>query len=118
MRPRLFARSDLVRRRWEENLKFLKKIDRTAGLLALRREDGAFREALEGIRCILPVVIRPYPEWIPNLADEHWLRKPSRPDVGVPRVLTPAELKQFLESTATNTIANLPGKFVVHLDGA
>jgi hypothetical protein len=55
---------------------------------------------------------------MPSLADEHWLRKPSKPDVGVPRVLTPPELKQFLESTATNTIANLLGEFVVHLDYA
>jgi hypothetical protein len=116
--PEAFASPDLVRRRWEENLKFLEKIDRTAKLLVLRKADGTFRVALEGIRYVLPVVVRPYPEWIPSLADEHRLRKPSIPDVGVPRVLTPPELKQFLESTATNTIANLLGEFVVHLDYA
>jgi hypothetical protein len=63
------------------------------------------------------VVVRPYPEWVPDLADEHWLRKPSRPDVGVPRVLTPPELREFLEIVDPDTLANLPGGFVVNLEG-
>lgn len=113
--PESFARPDLVRRRWEENVKFLRKIDQTAELLALRKEDGTFREAMKDIRYILPVVVRPYPEWIPDLEDKHWLRKPARPDVGVPRILTPPELREFLENPSTDALANLPGGFVVDL---
>lgn len=114
--PEAFARPDLVDRRWKENLRFLKKIDETARLLALRKEDGTFREAMKGIRYILPVVIRPYPEWIPDLEDGHWLHKPSRADVGVPRVLTPPELKEFLENTSTDELANLAGEFIVDIN--
>lgn len=116
--PEAFAHPDIVRRRWKENRKFLRKIDRTAELVALRKEDDTFRVGLEGVRFILPVVVRPYPEWVPDLADEHWLRKPSRPDVGVPRILTPPELKEFLEGTPADGIANLPGGFVVDLEDA
>jgi hypothetical protein len=54
---------------------------------------------------------------VPDLVDEHWLRKPSRPDVGVPRVLTPPELREFLEIVDPDTLANLPGGFVVNLEG-
>ena len=60
-------------------------------------------------------MIRPYPEWVPDLEDVHWLRKPSKPDPGVPRVLTPPELKEFLENTTADELANLPGGFMMHL---
>jgi hypothetical protein len=111
--PESFARPEIVRRRWEENRRFLAKVDETAVTLAARRKDATFREAMTGVRHILPVVLRPYPEWVPDLDDEHWLRKPTRTDVGVPRVLTPQELVEFLRSTTEEEIAVLPGSFVV-----
>ncbi len=77
-----------------------------------------FRQKLEGVRRVLPVVVRPYPEWIPDLAEEFWLRKPTKPDdIGVPRILTPKELKEFLESTSEEEIAHLPSNYVVDVEG-
>ena len=111
--PESFAKPEIVRRRWEENRGFLAKIDETAKAVAARKGDATFRGAMTGVRRILPVVLRPYPEWVPDLADEHWLRKPSRTDVGVPRVLTPQEFVEFLRSATEEEIAALPGSYVV-----
>src|SRR5215217_599985 len=45
--PEAFSRPDVVERRWKENLRLLEKIDKTARLLALRRGDATFREAMQ-----------------------------------------------------------------------
>ena len=114
--PEALVSPKLVERRWNENQKYLKKIDKTAEILAVRREDSTFREGLQGIRRILPVVIRSHPEWIPSLDGDYWLRKPTKTDIGVPRILTPRELKEFLESTTEEEIADLTGGYVVEVD--
>ena len=87
-----------------------------ARALAACRKDGTFRADMKGIRRVLPVVVRPMPEWIPDLEDAHWLRKPTKTDVGVPRILAPEELKDSLESTCEEEIAGLPGGYVVEVD--
>jgi hypothetical protein len=71
---------------------------------------------MEGVRRVLPVVVRALPEWIPGLEDRLWLRKPTRTDVGVPRVLTPEELREFLESATEEEIARLPGDYVAEVE--
>jgi hypothetical protein len=112
--PESFTVPALVKKRWEENRDLLEKVDAAARALVVRRNDGTFREGMKGVRRVLPVVVRPLPEWIPSLEDGLWLRKPTRTDVGVPRILTPREPKYFLES-ATEEIADLPGGYVVEV---
>lgn len=58
----------------------------------------------EGGRYILPVVCGPYAEPLISLDREYWLRYPrfrssEMPEGAVPRILTPSELKAFLEDT-------------------
>jgi hypothetical protein len=112
--PESFTVPALVKKRWEENRDLLENVDAAARALVVRRNDGTFREGMKGVRRVLPVVVRPLPEWIPSLEDGLWLRKPTRTDVGVPRILTPREPKYFLES-ATEEIADLPGGYVVEV---
>lgn len=109
-----------VRERWEGDdegrkgsREYLDKIDDTAQKVAERRESDDFRESMTGVKRILPVLCRPYPEWIPEADERYWLRLPSGSDPGVPRVLTPAELKGFLLRTSEDTVDKLPGGYVV-----
>ncbi len=116
--PEIFAEPRLVRARWEDNRGLLQKMDDAARALVARRNDGTLRKGMEGIRRVLPVVLRPLPEWIPALDDELWLRKPTRTDVGLPRILTPEELRDYLESAAEDEIADLQGGYVVEVPGS
>jgi hypothetical protein len=115
--PEIFAEPRLVKARWEENRELIEKVDDAARALVARRKDGTFRKGMEGIRRVLPVVLRSLPEWIPSLEAGLWLRKPTRTDVGLPRVLTPEELRDFLEATTEEEIVNLPGGYVVEVPG-
>lgn len=104
-----------VRKRWEENRQYLEKIDETARLVAQRKNESNYRKGLKGIIRVLPVVCRPYPEWIPQTEQRYWLRQPSQNDPGVPRVLTPTELKEFLEDTDSASLARLPEEYRVEV---
>lgn len=99
--------------RWESVRDYSKKADRTAERVAGMRDHEDLRGALAGVERILPVLCRPYSEWIPDEDPRFWLRPPAEGDRGVPRILTPLELKEFLESTADEEIAGLPGRYVV-----
>lgn len=101
--------------RWKNICDYLDKADRTARRVAGMHDHEDLREALVGVERILPVLCRPYPEWIPNEDRRLWLRPPARGARGVPRILTPLELKEFLESTTDEEIASLPGGYVVSL---
>lgn len=89
-----------VQHRWEESKRYLEKIEDTARLLAAQRSRPSFQRGMDGIAYILPLVCRPYPEWVHSLDGAYWLRKPNRAvgDSGVPRVLTPGELRDFFAS--------------------
>ena len=104
-----------VRKRWEENWKYLNKIDETARLIAQRKNESRYRASMTGIKNILPVVCRPYPEWIPQTDQGYWLRQPTENDPGVPRVLTPVELKEFLEAADSASLARLPKEYLVEI---
>ena len=108
-----FADPRLVQKRWEENRELLEKVDDGARALVERKNDATFRKGMEGVRRVLPVVVRPLPEWVPSLDDDLWLRKPTRTDVGLPRVLTPEELREFLEGATDGGMPDLPGGYVV-----
>jgi hypothetical protein len=86
-----------VQSRWDETRRYLEQISDTARLLAAQRNRPNFRRGMEGIDYILPLVCRTYPEWIGSLEGTYWLREPNKPlgDFGVPRVLTPRELRNF-----------------------
>lgn len=111
-----------VRERWEGNgegrkgsREYLDKIDDTARKLTEKRKRDDFRGPMTGVKRILPLLCRPYPEWIPETDERYWLRQPSASDPGVPRVLTPAELKNFLFSVTEEAIGALPGGYVVNV---
>lgn len=104
-----------LQERWEDVRGYLEKADRTAERVAGMRDHEDLREALAGAERILPVLCRPYPEWVPTEDSRLWLRPPAEGDRGVPRILTPLELKEFLESTTDEEIAGLPGGYVVRL---
>ena len=101
--------------RWKDTHGYLDKIDETAKKVAERQHEKDLRERLNGVERILPVLCRPYPEWIPSSDREYWLRPPTRDERGVPRILTPKELKEFLESATDDEIAQLPGEYMVRL---
>ncbi|ABG05159.1 hypothetical protein Rxyl_2218 [Rubrobacter xylanophilus DSM 9941] len=103
---------EYVKGRWKENLKFLKKIDETAELVAQRHRQPNYKEGMRGIKRILPVVCRPYPEWIPSTEARYWLQEPGENDRGIPRVLTPQELKDFLERLPSPDQVNLPPDYI------
>lgn len=107
-----------LRERWEDARSYLEKADRTAELVKEMRDREDLRETLAGVERILPVLCRPYPEWVPSDDRRYWLRPPAEGDRGVPRVLTPLELKEFLESRTEEEIAALPGGYVVRLEDA
>jgi len=117
------AERRFVRERWEGgggrkgSREYLEKIDDTARKVAERRKEDEFRRPMTGVKRILPVLCRPYPEWIPDPNERHWLRPPSENDTGVPRVLTPAELRNFLLEASEESLDALPGGYVVDLDG-
>src|SRR5215218_183406 len=104
-----------LQERWEDVRGYLDKADRTTRRLAGMRNHEDLREVLAGVERILPVLCRPYPDWIPNEDSWLWLRPPGRNARGVPRILAPLELKEFLESTTDEEIADLPGGYVVTL---
>lgn len=48
-------------------------------------------------RAILPIAVSPFPEFIPSMADYYWLSDK------LPRVMTPYELRAFLDDTEAHT---------------
>jgi hypothetical protein len=104
-----------VVKRWEENTKYLKKIDATAQVLAERKNQPGYRDGMKGVRRILPVVCRPYPEWVPELDPRYWLRLPTVHDPGVPRILTPPELKRYLEGVDEDVLRGLPRECAIEV---
>jgi len=101
--------------RWNTSKRYLNKIDATATMLASQYKDLKLQEYLSGVRHFLPLVCRPYPEWIPLLEDNLWLRKPENGDPGMPRILTPRELYNLLSQTTDDEFIRmvLPHSLVV-----
>jgi hypothetical protein len=105
-----------IQDRWNNSRAYLDKADRTARKVAGMLDDHEdLREALAGVERILPVLCRPYAEWVPSTDPRLWLRLPAPGFRGVPRVLAPLELKEFLESATEEEIASMPGGYVVSL---
>jgi hypothetical protein len=99
--------------RWESVRDYPEKADRTAERVAGMRDHEDLRDSLVGVERILSVLCRPYPEWIPTEDPRFWLRPPAEDNRGVPRILTPLELREFLESASNDEIAALPSVYVV-----
>ena len=55
-------------------------------------------------------------QWIPGPDEGYWLRKPTKTDICVPRVLTPREHRELLERTAEKEIIDLPGDYVIEVE--
>ena len=89
--------------RWNNARDKLRDTDRKYTDYLLHNEEGRGNMFDEGLRYILPVVCGPYTEPLVSLDQEFWLRYPQftgsleRPEGAVPRVLTPGELRAFLE---------------------
>ena len=108
-----------VQTRWKDTREYLEKIKETAQLLAVQRNRSNFSKGMAGIEYILPLVCRPYPEWVLSLDDTYWLRKPHQEaeDPGVPRVLTPGELRVFFEGMTESELIKVAGDHMVHVAG-
>ncbi len=106
-----------VQQRWEESKRFLRRIGEVAQLLAAQRHRPAFREGMEGIAYILPLVCRPYPEWIHSLDEVYWLRKPDEAVGvrGVPRVLTPGEVHDFFAPLDEEQLLDAVGAHLIRV---
>jgi len=87
------------------------------------REHFGFREATaedaDGIRHWLLEEVLPHDRDPERLREavypRYWLRTPTDDDPGVPRILTPPELKRYLEGTSEDALQRLPRECVVEV---
>ena len=94
---------------------FLEKIEETAEMVAQPHKQPNYKEGMNGIKRILPMVCRPYPEWIPSAEMRYWPQKPNENSRGVPRILTPQELKLFLEDTSASSFTAFSPEYMVEI---
>lgn len=99
--------------RWRENQCFLDRVDRKARAIARDHKGKHYDKHLKGIRRVLPVVCRPYPEWVPAMERRYWLASPTQAEPGIPRVLTPKELRDLLQNGGEEGLTSLAGEHLI-----
>ncbi len=89
--------------RWNNARNKLKDTDKKYTDYLLHHDEGRRLMVEEGLRYVLPVLCGPYAELLVSIKEKFWLRYPRFGVEGglegaMPRVLTPVELLNFLES--------------------
>lgn len=110
---RIFAGDyNALKRRWKLVKDKLKATDKLYTDYLLGHPEGRRNMEKESLRCVLPVLCGPYEEPAVSFRPKDWLRlpatlSPNEVDKAVSRVLTPAELEEFLRDTIEEELVRI-----------
>ena len=101
-----------MRRRWDAARKKLRSTDEKYTDYLLHHSEGKRRMGEQGLRYVLPVLCGPFTDPVPSVEPRFWLRPLSTGSYdealrSLPRVLSPAELEDFLSSATERELREI-----------